>query len=80
MDKKIIDLNKSVNSLCKDDEKLKHILYDLGFSDITKPAMLNTAGRIMTLKKGAAFKKIPLSKIVHALNESGYEVIGDKNE
>jgi hypothetical protein len=42
--------------------------------------MLNTAGRIMTLKKGAAFKKISLSKIVHALNESGYEVIGDKNE
>lgn len=80
MDKKVVDLNKSVYSLCKDDENLKLILCDLGFHDITKPAMLNTAGRIMTLKKGAAFKKIPFPKIIRVLSESGYEVIGEKNE
>lgn len=81
MEQKIADINKTVFSLCKDDDNLKQILYDLGFKDITKPGMLNTAGRFMTLKKGAKMKKIPLSKIVFILEESGYKVIGaEENE
>ena len=76
MEQKIADINKSVFSLCKNDDTLKQILYDLGFEDITKPGMLNTAGRFMTLKKGAKIKHIPLTKIVFILEERGYKVIG----
>ena len=31
-----------------------NILSDMGFTDITKPGMLNTVGRFMTLDKGAS--------------------------
>ncbi|HEY8390991.1 MAG TPA: DUF1858 domain-containing protein [Clostridia bacterium] len=80
MDQKVIDLNESVFSLCKKDNNLKNILYDLGFKDIINPAMLNTAGRFMTLKKGSKLKHIALSKIVFTLEELGYKVTGVDNE
>jgi hypothetical protein len=80
MEQKIADINKSIYSLCHNDDNLKEILYDLGFKDIIKPGMMNTAGRFMTLKKGAKMKHIPLSTIILALKESGYKVIGVDNE
>jgi hypothetical protein len=74
---KIINLNDTVYSLCKDDENLKQILYELGFLDVIKPVILNTAGRFMTLKKGSQFKNIPLEKIIKTLNQNGYQVTGE---
>lgn len=76
MNRKIIDLNETVYSLCKDDANLKQILYEMGFRDIIKPVVLNTAGRFMTLKKGSSFKNIPLDRIIQTLIENGYEVTG----
>ncbi|NLP16614.1 MAG: DUF1858 domain-containing protein [Clostridiales bacterium] len=74
MDKKIIDLNRSVYDLCNEYKELTDILYDLGFVDIVKPGMLNTVGRFMTIKRGAIMKKISLEVIKEALNQSGYVV------
>lgn len=74
LENKKFDLNRSVYELCKDYPDLPKILYSLGFTDITKPGMLNTAGRFMTLKKGAAMKKISLEKIKDAISQYGYEV------
>ena len=37
--------------------------------------MLHTAGRFMTLKKGAAFKKVSLDLIKETLAVNGYEII-----
>ena len=34
-----------------------NILAEIGFVDILKPGMLNTAGRFMTIPKGAAMRK-----------------------
>lgn len=36
---------------------------DLGFKDITNPVMLNTVGKVMTIKKGAQMKGIDIDKI-----------------
>ena len=49
---KTIDLSKSVHDLCVLFPEIKGIMEELGFKDITKPGMLNTAGRFMTLPKG----------------------------
>ncbi len=70
-----IDLNESVYALCTRHPQLVGILRDLGFSDITKPGMLQSAGRFMTPVKGAALKRIPLERIVAALTESGYDPV-----
>lgn len=76
MESKIIDLNRSVYDLCNEYEELPQILHDLGFVDIIKPGMLHTAGRFMTLKKGAAMKKISLDTINDTLSQYGYKIIG----
>lgn len=75
MGNKIIDLNKNVNELCKEFPDLPKILYDMGFVDIVKPGMLSTVGRFMTIKKGAAMKKISLDIIKDTLSQNGYDVI-----
>lgn len=71
---KVIDLKKSVFELCHTDSEIPNILYELGFHDIVKPGMLNTAGRFMTIPKGAAMKKISMDDIRMNLKEKGYTI------
>lgn len=72
---KRIDLNKTVYELSKDDPEIVEVLSELGFKDIAKPGMLTTAGRFMTIPKGAAMKKIDLSMIKQELIRRGYEIV-----
>lgn len=69
----VIDLNESVYALCTKYPDLIEILSALGFTDITKPGMLQSAGRFMTPVKGGALKRIPLEQIVSTLAEHGYQ-------
>ncbi len=71
---KTIDLGKTVYELCSLDPAIKEILSELGFQDITKPGMLNTAGRFMTIPKGAAMKKISMENVQQAFKLHGYEI------
>lgn len=71
---KIINLNDSVYNIHSENPEIIDLLYDLGFKDIKTPGMLNTAGRFMTIKKGAAMRKIDMEFIKKMLNENGYEV------
>lgn len=73
MAEKRIDLSKTVYELCKADPAIAGILADLGFTDITKPGMLQTAGRFMTIPKGAAMKQIGMERIKQAFAGHGYE-------
>lgn len=70
-----IDLNKSVFELCAENPELPELLAELGFKDITKPGMLSTVGRFMTIPKGALMKKIDLNAIKDTLKAHGYEVL-----
>ena len=55
---KQVDLNKSLYELCSQYPEIVQIMQEIGFKDIANPAMLNTAGRFMTIAKGAAAKEI----------------------
>lgn len=72
MDNIRIDLNETVFSLCSKYPDLIEVFYALGFTDITKPGMLQTAGRFMTPIKGAVLKHIPLEQIANTLAAHGY--------
>ena len=72
---KILDLSKNVYSICREYPEVKEIMASVGFTDITKPAALNTMGRFMTIPKGAGIKEIALEKVVKAFRDAGYEVI-----
>lgn len=73
MDRIHIDLNESVFALCSKHPDLIEILSALGFTDITKPGMLQSAGRFMTPAKGAILKHIPPEKMISALAAHGYD-------
>lgn len=72
---KIIDLSKSVHDLCKEYPEMIDIMKDLGFESITNPGMLNTAGRFMTIPKGAVMKGLELGKIIEELVRKGYSIV-----
>ncbi|NLK74811.1 MAG: DUF1858 domain-containing protein [Clostridiales bacterium] len=74
MGNKVVDLSKTVYELCSTNPEIIDILIELGFKDIAKPGMLQTAGRIMTLSKGAAMKKIDLNTIKETFKNHGYEI------
>jgi hypothetical protein len=74
MEEKALDLSKTVYQLCTLDPQVMNILVKLGFSDIVKPGMLETAGRFMTIPKGAALKKIEMDRIRKEFADNGYRI------
>jgi len=72
---KRIDLNRSVYELTEEYPELIGILGDIGFTDITKPGMLQSAGRFMTIPKGAKLKRFDLEDIRAALAQRGFTTI-----
>lgn len=51
------------------------IMAELGFKDILLPGMIQTAGKFMTLKKGADLRKIPWAQIEKAFALKGYTLV-----
>lgn len=76
MKEKILDLDRTVYELCTADPEIAGILQETGFSDVTKPGMLSTAGRFMTIPKGAGFKRIDLEGVKRVFAERGYKIVG----
>jgi hypothetical protein len=72
--KKVIDLSKSVYEIYNEHPEVVTIMKDLGFENITNPGILNTAGRFMTIPKGAAMKHIPMERIKEAFTAKGYDL------
>ena len=72
--RKCIDINETVYNLCRDDSEIIDILKDLGFKDIGKPGILETAGRFMTIAAGAKMKGINLEEIKKEFISRGYNI------
>ena len=77
---KLLDLNKNVQELCTQYPELVGIMADLGFKDITRPITLATIGKVMTIPKGAAIKKIAMQDIVQILRQHGFEIADAQTE
>ena len=69
-----IDLRKSVFEICTAEPEVADILKGLGFTSITEPGMLQTAGRFMTIPKASVMKKIPMQMIIEEFKKKGYEL------
>ncbi len=55
---KEINLDQTLLSIVSQYPELIDLLYDLGFTQIKVPSMLQTAGRFMTLRSGCELRKI----------------------
>ncbi|SNS25405.1 protein of unknown function [Anaerovirgula multivorans] len=72
---KIVDLNKTIYELHKSNPDIIEIMKKIGFEDVAKPGMINTAGRFMTISKGAKMKGVDINKIKEVFIEHGYQII-----
>lgn len=72
----IIDINLPVAKILKQNPELKDLFVQLGFKPLANSAMLNTVGKVTSLKKGSKLAGISLDKIVKTLEFNGYDVIG----
>lgn len=71
-----IDFSKSLYELISQYPIVKDIMFEIGFKDIVKPGMIQTAGRYVTIPKGAKMKKIPLEKVIEVFETKGFQIIG----
>jgi hypothetical protein len=69
-----ISLNTPIYKLVKEYPEIKDIMLALGFESIANPAMLQTAGRVMSIKAGAKMKKIDLDAIKIKFREYGFDL------
>lgn len=69
-----IDMNKSIYELSQEYPEIIEIMENIGFKDITKKGMLNTAGRIMSISKGAMMKGIEIETIKKAFEARGFSI------
>ncbi|MBM7708973.1 DUF1858 domain-containing protein [Enterococcus lemanii] len=73
-----IDFSKSLYELVNQYPVVKDLMFEIGFKDIIQPGMLQTAGRYVTIPKGAKLKKIPLEQVITAFEAKGFTVVGVK--
>jgi len=71
---KVISLTDSIYDLVNKFEEVVKVMESLGFEGMTNKKTINTVGRIMTLKKGAQFKKIDLQIIKNEFSKYGFIV------
>ncbi len=73
---KTLDLRKSVYELVKEYPEVADIMAGLGFGEIRKKAVINSVGKLMTIPKGAKFRKVDLKEIVKRFTDAGFTVVG----
>ncbi len=71
---KVIDINQTIYELYNQYPEIITIMSELGFNNISKPRMLQTAGRVMTLPKGCRMKGIPLETANTAFQRHGFSI------
>lgn len=71
---KVIDLTKPIKDIVQAHPEVISIMQQIGFESITNPIMLNTAGRVMTIEKGAKMKGIKLETIKEAFIQAGFTI------
>lgn len=71
---KVINADWTISKIINTVNEAQLILKELGFKDITNPIMLNSVGKIMTLRKGALMKKIDLNLIKERFRSHGIDL------
>lgn len=74
MEEKIIDFEVPIKQFADKYPDFVQIMYDLGFTKIKIPGMINSVGKFINLKKGSRAMGIPLDKIANEFTRRGYKL------
>jgi len=72
---KVLNMDESIFELAARHPEVIGIMTELGFHDIAKPGMLQTAGRFMTLSKGIKLKKMDPDAVKQTFQRYGFQVL-----
>ena len=72
---KLIRSDDTIYTLNNQYPEIIDILYDFGFKQIKMPQMIQTAGRLMTLKKGCEIKGFNYEELIKVLYNHGFQII-----
>ncbi|KAA1177105.1 DUF1858 domain-containing protein [Paenibacillus sp. B2(2019)] len=72
---KMLRMDESIFEMVSRHPEVVEIMVELGFKDIAKQGMLQTAGRFMTLSKGIKLKKMDLNTVKLAFERHGFEIM-----
>lgn len=72
---KVLKMDESIFELVSRHPEVTGIMVELGFQDIAKPGMLQTAGRFMTLSKGIKLKKMDPETVRQTFVRHGFEIV-----
>lgn len=72
MTEKVIDFETPIKNLAEQYPDFIQIMYDLGFTKIKIPGMINSVGKFINLKKGSRAMGIPLDKVATEFKQKGY--------
>lgn len=71
---KTIDGNLTVYTLIQENPELKSVLVDMGFTPLNDDRMLNTVGRMMSLKNGAKQINLDEKQLRKNLHEANFDL------
>lgn len=69
-----ININQTIFKIIEAHPEIRQKLIDMGFTPLANEQMLQTAGRMMPLAKGAKQIGLPVTDLVAKLEALGYEV------
>ena len=72
----MIDLDQPVFQTIETHPELLDILVDLGFKPLANPKMLNSVGKITSLRSGCKLIRLDIKKLIQTLYNNGYQVKG----
>lgn len=67
-----IDANEILYDLVRKHPMVKEVMIEIGFVNTVKPGMLQSVGKVMTIKKGSEMKGIEWNKVETIFREHGY--------
>lgn len=69
-----VDLSETIYETLRKFPELKDIFIEIGFKPLENKHMVETVGRLTSLKQGSKIAGIPIESIENALKENGYLV------
>ena len=73
-----VNSNETIYTVISKHPDIKEIMVQLGFKDVVKKGMLQSVGRIMTIKKGCDMKRISFDLVKETFSNYNYDLVEEK--
>ncbi|EHR38211.1 DUF1858 domain-containing protein [Facklamia languida] len=74
-----INIDQPVYKMIQDHPEILDVLVELGFEPLANPTLLQSVGRVTSLRQGAKIINKPLASIIENLEWNGYQIITNQD-